>query len=60
MVSRYILDVVNIAGVAAAALGVFYLSNGLFGKIGNRILRGIFTVLLFIVMTNNNLSDRRD
>jgi hypothetical protein len=51
VVSRYLLDVVNIVGLAIGALGVFYLSNGLFGATGYRILRGVLTVFLFIAVT---------
>lgn len=46
MVSRYAVDVVLIAGLVVGTMGVLYLTQGLFGQRGNRVLRWLFAALI--------------
>ncbi len=45
MVSRYVVDGIVIGGLVVGTMGVFYLANDLIGRIGNKVLRLLFTIL---------------
>ena len=42
MISRYLVDEIVIGGLVLGTLGVLFLSQGLFGVVGNGLLQGLF------------------
>jgi hypothetical protein len=49
VVGRYVVDAILIGGLIVGTLGVFFLSNGLFGHVGNRILRWLLIMVPILV-----------
>jgi hypothetical protein len=44
VVSHYFVDVILICGLVVGTFGVFYFSNGLFGRVGNLVLKWLLIV----------------
>jgi hypothetical protein len=49
VVNRYLVDGIVIGGLVVGTLGVFYLSNALFGTTGKGILRWLFLEIGFAI-----------
>lgn len=47
MVSRYVVDLAQIAGLIVGTMGIFYLSQGLFGQVGTQVLQRTLVACLF-------------